>query len=171
MPTWSQQGTYGGGTDLGGALFDLHIHDVDFANYLFGRPASVFATGVAKAGGAVDHVVTQYVYPGGPVVYAEGGWLLAKGFNMAYTLHCERATLDFDLARGPDAMQVSEMGQAPRTIKYDSPDGYVGEVRYMVECVAKGQRPATVTGQDGLTALELCEAEERSVRTGALVKV
>src|SRR5262249_4350875 len=103
MPAWSKQGTYSGGKDLGGALFDLHIHDTDFVQFLFGRPTAVFSTGVTRPSGSVDHVVTQYVYPNGPTVYAEGSWLLAKGFNMAYSVHCEGATLDFDLARGGDA--------------------------------------------------------------------
>jgi predicted dehydrogenase len=171
MPGWSKQGTYTGGNDLGGALFDLHIHDVDFINFLFGRPTSVFSTGVTRGSGSIDHVVTQYHYPGGPVVYAEGSWLLAKGFNMAYTIHCERATLDFDLARGENAMQVADMGQAPRTVPYDGPDGYILEVRYMVDCVRSGKSPATVTAQDGLTALEICEAEEKSVKTGEVVEL
>src|SRR5438105_2788530 len=96
MPGWSAQGTYTGGNDLGGALFDLHIHDTDFVQFLFGRPGSVFSTGVTRSSGSIDHVVTQYHYPGGPTVYAEGSWLLAKGFIMSYTILCERATLDFD---------------------------------------------------------------------------
>ena len=172
MPTWSKQGTYNAaGADLGGALFDLHIHDTDFVQFLFGRPRGVFSTGVVNAGGAIDHVVTQYLYPGGPQVHAEGGWLLAKGFNMAYTLHCERATLDFDLARGAEAMHVIPMGQAPQVVKQDAPDGYVGEVRYVVDCARFGKRPTTVTALDGVTALEICEAEEKSVRTGQLVSV
>ncbi len=172
MPAWSKQGTYtAAGADLGGALFDLHIHDTDFAQFLFGRPASVFATGVTGPGGSIDHVVTQYHYPAGPAVYAEGSWLLAKGFNMSYTLLCERATLDFDLARGADAMQVTEKGQEPRTIKYDGPDGYGEEVRYMVECVQNGRRPTIVTARDGLTALEICEAEEQSLKTGTVVRL
>lgn len=173
MPTWSKQGTYSGGTmDIGGALYDLHIHDTDFVNFLFGRPQAVFSTGVIlQAGGSVDHVVTQYLYPGGPLVYAEGGWLLTKGFNMAYTLLCERATLDFDLARGADAMQVIETGQSPRTVAANGSDGYTGEVRYVVDCAVQGKRPAIVTGQDGLTALEICEAEEKSVRTGQVVSL
>jgi predicted dehydrogenase len=167
MPAWSKQGTYAaGGGDLGGALFDLHIHDTDFVNFLFGRPAEVFSTGVTRAGGSIDHVVTQYVYKEGPLVYAEGSWLLTKGFNMAYTLLCERATLDFDLARGADAMQVTEPDQAPRTIKYDGPDGYGEEVLYVVECARDGKRPVTVTARDGLTALEICEAEEKSIKSG-----
>jgi predicted dehydrogenase len=114
-------------------------------------------------------VVTQYLFPGGPTVYAEGSWLLAKGFNMSYTLHCERATLDFDLARGAQAMHVTEPGAAPQVIKYDGPDGYGEEVRYVVDCARNGKRPTTVTAQDGLSALEICEAEEKSTQTGQVV--
>jgi predicted dehydrogenase len=169
MPTWSQQGTYSGDTDLGGALFDLHIHDIDFIQFLFGRPTSVFATGVTRSGSSIDHVVTQYLYPGGPAVHAEGGWLLTSGFNMAYTLLCERATLDFDLSRGDKAMQVCEQGQAPSFIKYDGPDGYGEEVRHMVECVRTRKPPSVVTARDGMSALEICEAEEKSIRTAAPV--
>jgi len=165
MPGWSKQGTYTGATDLGGALFDLHIHDTDFVQFLFGRPQSVFSTGVTGPGGSINHVVTQYLYPGGPAVHAEGSWLLAKGFNMAYTLHCERATLDFDLSRGADAMQVSAMGEAPQTLKFDGPDGYGQEVRYIVECVQNRRQPAVVTAQDGVSAVEICEAEEKSLKT------
>lgn len=171
MPAWSKQGTYTGGTDLGGALFDLHIHDTDFVQFLFGRPESVFSTGVTSASGSIDHVVTQYVYSQGPAVYAEGSWLLTKGFNMSYTLLCERATLDFDLSRGAEAMLVAEPAKPPQHLQYDGPDGYGVEVRYAVECAASGKSPEIVTARDGLTALEICEAEEKSVRAGEKVKL
>jgi predicted dehydrogenase len=172
MPGWSKQGFYGaGGVDLGGALFDLHIHDTDFVNFLFGRPSAVFSTGVTNSAGTIDHVVTQYIYDSGPAVHAEGNWLLAKGFNMSYTIHCERATLDFDLGRGADAMQICEQDQAPRSIRYDEPDGYVGEIRYMLECVAQRRRPSIVDAHAGATALEICEAEEKSIRSGAIERV
>jgi predicted dehydrogenase len=171
MPAWSKQGTYtAAGTDLGGALFDLHIHDTDFVHFLFGRPQSVFSTGVT-ASGSINHVVTQYKYPGGPTVYAEGSWLLTKGFNMAYTIHCDRATLDFDLARGQDAMQVTEQGKDSRFVHYDGPDGYGVEIRYAAECAAAGRCPGIVTASDGLVALEICEAEELSIKTGQLARL
>lgn len=171
MPGWSKQGTYSAGSDLGGALFDLHIHDTDFVQFLFGCPARVFTTGVTDSAGSINHVVTQYLYPSGPAVCAEGGWLLTKGFNMGYTIHCEHATLDFDLARGADAMQVIEEGKPARFIKYDGPDGYGEEVRYVVECAKLGKRPSIVSARDGLTALEICEAEERSLKTGQVVSL
>lgn len=168
MPAWSKQGTYS--SDLGGALFDLHIHDTDFVQFLFGRPESVFSTGVLGQGGSVDHVATSYNYPGGPSVYAEGNWLLAKGFEMAYTLYCEKATIDFDLSRGANMLMVTEHGQDAKPMPLDG-DGYNGEVRYVVECLQAGKRPKIVTGTDGMTALEICEAEEKSIKTGQIVKL
>jgi predicted dehydrogenase len=170
MPAWSQQGTYSGGQDLGGALFDLHIHDADFVNHLFGKPTGVFSTGVLAASGAINHVITQYDYPGGPSVYAEGSWLMAKGFNMTYTLFCEQATIDFDLARGANALQVSETGKDPRVVEAGEGDGYSKEIDYIIECVSQRRAPKVVTALDGMTALEICEAEEQSIRSAAPVK-
>jgi len=171
MPAWSGQGTYAAGQPHGGALFDLHIHDTDFVNYLFGRPAAVSSAGVTDADGNVNHIVTHYHYPGGPAVHAEGSWLLTDGFNMAYTLHCEHATLDFDLARGAEALRVTERGQPPHPVHSGEGDGYSAEIAYFVSCVASGHRPAIVTARDAVTALEICEAEEQSVRTGQPIRL
>jgi predicted dehydrogenase len=165
-PAWSQAETH-----LGGALLDLHIHDTDFVNFLFGRPAAVFSTGVTSAAGAVDHIVTQYIYPRGAVVQAEGSWLLPDGFNMSFTLHCERATIDFDLSLGPDALRLQAAGKKARTIKLKKTDGYHEEIACFVDSVARGVKPSVVTAEDGLAALEICAAEEKSVRTGKVVKL
>jgi predicted dehydrogenase len=37
--------------------------------------------------------------------------------------------------------------------------------------VLEGKRPTVVTANDGLSALEICEAEEKSVKTGQVVAV
>ena len=171
MPAWSQQGTYSGSQDLGGALLDLHIHDTDFVNYLFGKPSGVFSSGVLADSGAINHVVTQYNYPNGPNVYAEGSWLLNQGFNMSYTLLCQQATIDFDLARGDKALIISETGKEPRVVDTDEGDGYSHEIDYIIECVAKRQTPTIVTALDGMTVLEICEAEEVSIRSATPVKL
>jgi predicted dehydrogenase len=170
-PGWSPQGTYTGGMDLGGALFDLHIHDTDYVQFLCGRPQSVFSTGVTNAAGSIDHVVTQYIYPGGPAVYAEGSWLQTTGFNMAFTIYCERATLEFDFTLGPDSVRISEPQQPTRSMRFDETDGYNAEIRYFVDCVANRRPPTIVTALDGVTALEVCEAEEKSIRSGSAVRL
>ena len=167
-PTWSKA-TYASGKLTGGALLDLHIHDTEFVQFLFGRPKSVFSAGSSRTGDAVDHVVTQYHFPGGPAVYAEGSWLLYGNFSMAYTVLCERATLDFDSARGAEALRVTEQGKASRVVKCGGVDGYSVEIRYMLEAVQTGKAPKIVTAQDGLSAVEICEAEATSVKTGRVV--
>jgi predicted dehydrogenase len=170
MPGWSKA-TYSSGKLSGGALLDLHIHDTDFVQFLFGRPQSVFSAGVQRSRDSIDHVVTQYNYPGGPAVYAEGGWLLFGNFNMSYTVLCERATLDYDLARGAEALIVTEQGKAGRVVKSAGGDGYTGEISYMLEAVRSGKAPKVVTAKDGLSAVEICEAEAKSVRTGKVIAV
>jgi predicted dehydrogenase len=160
-PAWSKANAH-----YGGALYDLHVHDTDFVYFLFGRPSKVSSSGVVGAEGNVDHVVTQYFYPGGPAVQAEGSWLLSNGFEMAFTLYCERATIDFNLARGDGALQITSRHKMPRMLAPADTDGYNAELRYFVNCVARGERPSVVTAQDCVTTLEILRAEEKSVRTG-----
>ncbi len=169
-PGWSRDSYFKGG-DSGGALFDLHIHDTDFVQFLFGRPTKVYSTGQTRFSGAIDHVVTQYTVPGGATVYSEGSWLMASGFSMSYTAMFERATLDYDSARGDAALQVLEDGKDPRVVTPDGPDGYVGELQHLLTAIRTGTPPSIVTAADGLSAVEICEAEERSILTGHVVEL
>jgi predicted dehydrogenase len=171
-PAWGHSHFLQGG-ESGGALLDLHIHDVDFLQYCFGRPQAVFASGYSKVSGAVDHVVALFQYPGGPTVSAEGSWAMTEGFgfNMAFTVNFERATVDFDSGRGADAMRLIVQGVPTATLKPDGGDGYIGELKHFVECVQAGKAPSVVTPADGAAAVALCEAEEESIRTGKLVSL
>ncbi len=171
-PGWSQS-SYFKGDDSGGALLDLHIHDTDFIQFCFGRPKSVFSSGQVVFSGAVDHVVTLYEVAGGATVSAEGSWVMNAGFpfNMAYTVNFEKATLDYDSGRGAEALRLFEAGQEPLTVKVEGIDGYVGELAHMVEAIQNGRPPSVVTGEDGMNAVEICEAEEKSVKTGQVVRL
>ena len=161
------------GSDSGGALLDLHVHDVDFVQALFGRPRAVFAQGYSKVSGAIDHVLAQYQVGNGATVSAEGSWTMTEGFgfNMAFTVNFERATVDFDSARGADALRLFLPGVPPATVKPDGIDGYVGELQHFLESVRTGRPPTLVTPSDGLAAVEICEAEAESIRTGAVVSL
>ena len=163
-PGWGKN-TFFNGAESGGALFDLHVHDTDFVQFCFGRPKAVFSTGYVKFTGAIDHVVTQYEVTSGAIVHAEGSWAMTSGFgfNMSYTVNFERATADYDIARGKEALRLCEQGQPARVITCEDPDGYVGELRHFIDAVRLGKAPTVVTAQDALSSVEICEAEERSV--------
>jgi len=171
-PGWGQQNFFNG-AESGGALLDLHIHDTDFIQFCFGRPKAVFATGYSKFSGAIDHVVTQYQFASDMSVHAEGSWAMTPGFgfSMAYTVNFERATADYDLARGAEALRLFETGQPARTVPCEGPDGYVRELRCIVEAIQTGKPPAIVTAQDAVSAVEICEAEERSVQLKKMVEL
>jgi len=173
-PGWGKH-TFFNGAESGGALFDLHVHDTDFVQFCFGKPKSVFSTGYTKFSGAIDHVVTQYDVESNAIVHAEASWAMTPGFgfSMSYTVNFERATADYDIARGKDALRLCEESQAARAIAMtgDPPDGYVGELRHFVGCIRRGRPPAVVTAADGLASIEICEAEEKSVRERRIVLV
>ena len=172
-PHWGQK-HFAQGASSGGAILDLHIHDVDFVQFCFGKPRRVFATGYTKYTGAIDHVVAQYDVASGAIVHAEGSWAMAPGFgfHMSYTVNFENATADYDLVRAPDAMlKLLRPGQPPETIKCAGPDGYVLELQHLLDSVRERSAPSVVTMEDGLYAIEICEAEERSIATGEPVPV
>lgn len=172
-PGWGHA-RYFDGDSSGGALFDLHIHDTDFVQFLFGRPSSVFSQGYSwVTEGAYDHVVTQYVVPDGAVVSAEGSWAMTPGFgfNMAYTAQFERATLDYDFSRTEAPLKLFVNDGSAHVISFGGVDGYVGELQYFADCVANGTPPATVTAADGVQSVEICAAEEKSCASGEITRV
>lgn len=170
-PGWSKA-QFMDGQKSGGALLDLHIHDVDFVQYCFGRPRSVCSQGYIKISGAVDHVVTQFEVASRAIVQAEGSWAMAPGFgfSMTYTVNFENATADFDIGRGAEALKLFREGKT-EIVKLDGGDGYQGELGHMVESIQNNRPPSIVTGQDGLSSVEICEAEEKSITAGQPVRL
>lgn len=164
--------SYEDGQASGGAILDFHLHDADFVRYCFGEPAVVFSTAHAHLTGAPDHVVTQYLYPDGPVVSAEGGWGMAKGygFSMRYTVNFEHATADFELGRGP-ALRLIRAGQEPEAVKLPEWMGYDAEIGYFLDCITIGNPPRRVTVADGAESIRLIEAEGLSIESGMPVEL
>jgi predicted dehydrogenase len=166
-PGWGHHNFLNGALS-GGALLDLHIHDTDFIQFCFGRPRKVYSTGYTHLSGAIDHVVTQYEVASGATVSAEGSWAMTPGFGftMSYLANFERATADFDLTRAADALRVCEAGHSPRVIPCDGPDGFVAELTHLLQAIREGRPPSVITAEDAVSALEICEAEERSIQSG-----
>jgi predicted dehydrogenase len=169
------KGWFSDGAQSGGALVDLHIHDVDFILWLFGRPSGVFSRGYSKTSGEVDHAFTQYLFSGTDapqLVTAEGCWCMADGFEfeMSFTINFAGATLDYDFARGAQALQLFREGRT-EVVTCKTENGYVGELRYFTDCVRRGDKPAIVTGRDAVECLQVLEAERESVASGRTVEL
>ncbi len=164
-PTWAS-GFYGDHARSGGAVVDLHIHDVDFVTWCFGTPLSV------TSAGDLMHISTQYRFATGPVhVVAEGAWDLAPsaGFRMRFLVNFERATAEFDLSKDPAAVLHGPEGTTP--IPVGPGNGYEGQVRALVQAIASGRDPGLPTVQQAYTVAKVLEAELQSLRLHEPVRV
>jgi predicted dehydrogenase len=153
----------------GAAALDLHIHDVDFVNYCFGRPKAVRSAGYSKVTGGVDHIHTQYLFDDIPLVMAEGGWCMSAGFpfQMRYHVNFERATAVFDAGASPQ-LSLHRDGKSEE-VALGNEMGYHEEIAYFLKCVSEGRRPETVTLRDAAEAVRIVEAEVQSVKSGQAV--
>lgn len=168
-PGWGRS-VFLDGEKSGGALLDLHIHDVDFVLHLFGRPLAVSSAGYTKVSGGIDHVISRYEVECGAMVHAEGGWSMSAGFGfkMAYRVNFENATADYDCTRTERALRLFTDGK-DSPVECSGPDGYIGQLRHFIQCVQSGAKQCAITPEDGLLALELCEAEEASIRSSGRI--
>lgn len=163
-PTWGWQDWLMDDRKSGGALLDLHIHDVDYVNSVFGMPESLHANGVRCRQEGVGDVMAAYTYKDGKLITIEGGWNqhAAYPFRMAFRIVCERATLEFS-TQADERLHVYLDGGGEETPDISLDDGYACEHRYFFECLAEGRQPTLVTARTSLEALSLVEKENACI--------
>ncbi|PIZ15365.1 hypothetical protein COY51_05470 [Candidatus Desantisbacteria bacterium CG_4_10_14_0_8_um_filter_39_17] len=180
-PTWAWQNWLGDAQKSGGALVDLHIHDVDYLYYLLGRPTSLFAQG-RKVGEGYNHIWCTFKFKDGVTGFAEGGWDLAAQFpfTATFTAVFEKGVVEFDCRREKSlAIYTSEKTEYPRIESMTAEDvggnvatlgGYFEEIKYFVNCVDANQEPTVVTSRDARNSLEIILLEIKSAMAGKVIK-
>ncbi len=140
----------------GGGVFDLLIHDVDMALHLFGAPSAVSATGREALASHVDTIDAQLYYEGLDSVTIAGGWHHGLfPFSMEYTIVADGGTIEYSSASGKDP-QVYRPGQDAEPLTPPAPvDGYQEEIRYFVECCAKGIEPVYCSPAESALAVKV----------------
>ena len=158
-PTWNEA-FYLDEHQSGGAIVDLHIHDVDFIVHCFGTPKNVSSTGSTR------RVVTTYEYENGVEVEAEGGWLEADAeFEMVCAIECEEGTMSFDLARDPEVVVIHNGNETSHPEASEYGTGYDGEVAAIVEAIAAGEECPPVTLAEAAIVAHVLNAEIKSLET------
>jgi predicted dehydrogenase len=139
----------------GGGVFDLLIHDVDMCLHLFGKPASVAATGYEAMATGVDLIAGELRYASGLTAIVTGGWHHPKSypFSMEYTVSTDGGTFEY-----------SSAGRAPRLYRADGVeeilpladrDGYAAEIAYFAECCRTGEPPRLCPPEESAQAVAL----------------
>ncbi len=158
-PSWGWSNWYLDETKSGGAALDLHVHDVDFINYLFGMPKSVtsFATSYKSKH---DSMLTRYEYEG-MLVTATGEWgcpSLSYPFNAGFFVKLETATVE---TRNGKTMLFTEAGDK---IDLNPPvnDYKAAEVIDFIDCIKNDKISELNPVEDSFNTIRIAFAEKRS---------
>lgn len=152
----------------GGAIVDLHVHDVDWAQMALGRPDNLCARGIFGKSGGVDDLTAIWQYASGPLVTIRCSWIQASGFVMAYKAFFENATLDFSSANDPVLRVFEPSADTFGVIECEDVSGYEEEMRYFVECVRGEHENVVCTAESSRDSIDLALAEAKAISEGRL---
>jgi predicted dehydrogenase len=165
VPTWSIDNWFVDEKRSGGAALDLHIHDTDFVQYLFGVPQAVCSFGGKAPDGGLVHIVTGYLYDDRKMVAAEGGWAMMPGFGfeMSFNIVMEKGTIVYDLTRDP-AFKVCPADGDAFTPEVAEGDGYTLQTAHFAKTIAGEKVPTITTLEESLNSVKIVQAEKESVK-------
>ncbi|WP_100011581.1 Gfo/Idh/MocA family protein [Lentibacillus sediminis] len=163
----------------GGALFDLHIHDIDFVYYLLGEVESVYAVGSRNEHGAWSHIMTTLVFKNKTKTFVEASHQMPDGypFTMNMRVQSKEETLEYFQAAGENIEAANE--ESGQLILYkayekilidtETADPFYKELSYFVNCIENNTENELVPLDDVRYVLKLLHAIKTSLENGKLV--
>jgi myo-inositol 2-dehydrogenase/D-chiro-inositol 1-dehydrogenase len=168
----------------GGVLLDMGCHSIEYARWVFGKPAvkSVTATmgtfvHADKTLGE-DHAFCVVEYEGGRVGHAENSWAKQGGVDDRCEIYGSGGFTRADLLRGSALLTYSEPGYGYAVEKAATTKGYTftmfeeiwnygfpQEMQHFVHCVLGKETPIE-TGEDGREVLKIIYAAYESAGAG-----
>jgi myo-inositol 2-dehydrogenase/D-chiro-inositol 1-dehydrogenase len=165
--------------DSGGFMLDMMIHDLDMARWLVGEVEEVTSFGTTLADpriaeiGDVDHAILVLRFASGALGVLDGSRAAGYGYECSTEIVGSRATARIAADR---RVNVEWLTPGAATVDYVAdfverfPLAYLRELEDFADAV-RHDRPAGVDGRDGLAALVLALAADRSLREGRTVRV
>lgn len=158
VPAWGQWKDRGVMEASGGALFDLVIHDIDFANYLLGMPTTVKCSYLPGGLSRHDYISAMWHYQEtGVHVKIEGGNIFHAGFpfQAGFMARFDEASVHYTTMKG-DVITIADDAAAREVPSGDAGSGYYNEIAYFAQCMENNMQPAACTPASSLQAVQLC---------------
>ena len=158
LPGWGQwkekQKDFG---SSGGALFDLAIHDIDYVQWVLGKPDSIEATTLQGKLSAHDYVCALWKYKSGPDVKIEGGTRFHHQypFEAGFSANFEKASIKYS-SSSPENIIIATDAETVLVSAGDAMEGYPEELGYFVDCLDRKAKPEKCLPESALQSIRLC---------------
>lgn len=142
----------------GGALFDLVIHDIDFANYALGIPDEIKSNCLPGKFGNSDYISAMWSYQNRNIhVKIEGGNIFHGNFpfEAGFMAEFERASITYS-SSGGDKIMISDDESIREVPAGDAGEGYFNEIKYFSQCINNNTMPFECMPQSSLQSVMLC---------------
>ena len=144
----------------GHVTLDLSVHDIDFAQYVFGQPKSVSAV-YHEMKDYSNFVSTNMLYDGFHVETVGGWYNAAIPFHAEYTAIFENGYVESRggkvVKNGEEvSLEVKETSENTG-INLSGADGYSDEIRYFMDCIKNNREPERVSPESSLRSVMLVE--------------
>ena len=159
-PRWSWENWMMDEAKSGHVTLDLSIHDIDFAQYVFGQPKEINSVYYAMKD-YTNFVSTNMLYDGFHVETV-GSWYNAPvPFHAEYTAVFENGYVE---SRGGKVVKNGKEVSLEATetsddtgINLSGADGYYDEITYFMDCIKNNREPERVAPESSLKSVQLVE--------------
>lgn len=157
----------------GGAILDLHIHDVDIICWLFGPPRSVSAAAaVVIPGSGYDAMSVNYHFGNGVFVHAGCDWTIShdKYNTRATRINFEKGYVFCDRTPGREVfVKVTQDGFVTDLSELLKNDFFHEEILYYTDCLKDGRSVDICPPDQSALAVRVVMAEIASADNGGML--
>jgi predicted dehydrogenase len=162
----------------GGIIMDLMIHDFDYARWVAGDVASVYAKKVTAGHpqAPLDYGMAILTHVSGTLTHIAGAWAYPPPtFRTSLEIAGDRGLIQFDSDETAPirSLVISSQGDSPDVALPRSPlaeSPYVTQIKSFYQAILH-DRPARVSAEDGLAAVQIAQAAVRSAQIGQAVSL
>jgi len=158
LPSWGQWKEKNVKELSGGALFDLVIHDIDFANYILGMPSEIKCNFLQGEYTGHDYISAMWSYKNSDQhVKIEGGFTFHSKFpfQASFMAQFGQASILYTTLQG-ESIQIADNESVREVSAGDGGDGYFNEIDYFTECIKSNHQPEECSPLSSLQAIQLC---------------
>jgi len=142
----------------GGALFDLVIHDIDFAQSVLGEPDSIRKIILPGKLSNHDYISAFWKYNNVDVeVRIEGGNIFHSDFpfQAGFAAQFEKASVLFTSMK-PETISISSDTETKQVPAGDANEGFSNEVEYFTSCMESKNSPLECMPESSLLSIKIC---------------